>query len=100
MPDFAWPLVCPTGQAGELQTRLPRHCAACHSHQPPAGCTYPAYSPYWRDLLVTDFVRRLDHTPATANAAVDQLEYRRYHSPALQLPLFELNDNEHPCLCP
>lgn len=93
MPDFPWPLVCPTGQAGELLTRLSRHCAACPAYQPPTGCAYPAYSPYWRDLLATAFVSILGHTPAMANAAADRLQAawqsNRHRHAAIQLPLLE-----------
>ena len=74
MSDLAQPAYCPTGQAGNLATRLPRHCAACHSYAPPAGCTWPAWSDEERASLAGCLVRILHLAPADAQARVLALE--------------------------
>ena len=72
-----WPIVCPTGQAGPIASRLPRHCTACVSQEPPQGCAFPAYSPYWRALLVADYVRLLGRASEAAHATVNESERKR-----------------------
>lgn len=68
------PARCPTGQAGDLATRLPRHCAACRSYAPTLGCTWPAWSDAQRMDLAASLVRYLDYSPAMAAATVATME--------------------------
>lgn len=68
------PAHCPTGQAGPLATRLPRHCAACRSYVPPLECAWPAWSDHYRTILGETFVRNLGYTPEYAAARVAGME--------------------------
>lgn len=72
-----WPIICPTGQAGPIASRLPRHCAACVSQEPPQGCAFPAYSPYWRAQMVADYARLLGCTSEAAHVIVNESERKR-----------------------
>lgn len=81
------PARCPTGQAADLTTRLPRHCAACRSYAPPLGCTWPAWSDEERESLTAALVRYLDWSPAMAVTAVATMEAGN-SLPAVQLALW------------
>ena len=72
-----WATVCPTGQAGPIALRLPRHCGACVSPEPSQGCTFPAYSPYWRAQMEADYARLLGRTLEAAHAMVNESERKR-----------------------
>lgn len=74
MGDLAQPAHCPTGQAGDLATRLPRHCAACRSYAPTLSCTWPAWSDHYRTILAETFVRNLGYAPEYAATRVAAME--------------------------
>lgn len=68
------PAHCPTGQAGDLATRLPRHCAACRSYVPLLECAWPAWSDHYRGILAETFVRNLGYAPEFAAKRVTAME--------------------------
>lgn len=68
------PAYCPTGQAGPLATRLPRHCAGCRSYVPLLECAWPAWSDHYRGILAETFVRNLGYTLEYAVTRVAAME--------------------------
>jgi len=68
------PAHCPAGEAPDLTTRLPRHCAGCHSYAPPLGCAWPAWSDEERKGLAGYLVRTLHLAPTDAQARVLDME--------------------------
>ena len=81
------PAHCPTGQAGPLTARLPRHCAGCHSYAPPLGCTWPAWSDAQRADLADWLGRYLGYSPEYAAQRAAALEAGNLAQPA-QLALW------------